>query len=64
MRTGIDKVQAIRYKLYMMGVPIDGPADVFYDNHSVVLTTQKPETRLSKKLNAINCHQIREAVAG
>ena len=64
MMNGIDKVQSLRYKLYMMGVPMDGPADVFCDNQSVVLTAQKPDTRLSKKHNAINYHRIREAAAG
>ena len=64
MRTGIDKVQALRYKLYMMGVTMDGPADVFYDNQLVVLTAQEPETRLSKKYNAINYHSITDAAAG
>ena len=38
MRNGIDKVQALQYKLYMMGVLMDGPAYVFCDNQSVVLT--------------------------
>ena len=64
MRTGIDKVKALQYKLYMMSVPMDGPADVFCDNQLVVLTVQKPETRLSKKHNSINYHRIREATAG
>ena len=64
MRTGIDKVQALRYKLYIMGVPMDGPADVFCGNQLVILTAQKPETRLSKNHNAINYHRIREAAAG
>ena len=58
MSTGIDKVQDLQYKLYMMGVPMYGPVDVFCDNQSVVLTTQKPEARLSKKHNAINYHHI------
>ena len=48
----------------MMVVPMDGPADVFCENQLVVLTTQKPETGLSKKHNTINCHRIREATAG
>ena len=43
---------------------MDGPADVFCDNQFFVLTTQKPETRLSKKHNAINYHRIKEAAAG
>ena len=29
-----------------------------------MITAQKPETRLSKKHNAINYHRIREAAAG
>ena len=48
----------------MMGVPMDGRANVFCDNQSVVLTAQKPETRLSKKHNVINYHRIRKAAAG
>jgi hypothetical protein len=64
LRTGVDKLQALRYKLYMMGVPMEGPpCDVFCDNKSVCLTAQKPETRLNKKHNAINYHRIREAAA-
>ena len=54
MRTGIEKVQALRYKIYTIVVPMDGPADVFCVNQSVVLTAQKLETRLSKKHNVIN----------
>ena len=64
MRTGIDKVQELQYKLYMMGVPMDVPDDVFCDNQSVLLIDQKPETRISKKHNAIDYHRIREAAAG
>ena len=30
----------------------------------VVLTAQKPETRISKKHSAINYHRIREAASG
>jgi hypothetical protein len=63
LRTGIDKLQALRYKLYMMGVPMDGACDVFCDNQSVCLTAQRPETRLNKKHNAINYNRIREAAA-
>ena len=47
-----------------MGVPMDGPVHVFCDNQSVVLTAQKPETRISKKHNAINYHRIRGAAGG
>ena len=63
MTTGIDKVQALRYKLYMTGVLMDVPADVFCENQLVVLTARKPDISLSKKQNAINYHRIREAAA-
>ena len=48
----------------MMGVPMDGLADVFCDNQSVVLTAHKHETRILKKHNTINYYRIREAAAG
>ena len=64
MMNGIDKVQALRYEIYMMGVPIDGRTGVFCDNQLVVLTAQKPEPRLSKKHNAIKYHRIKEAAVG
>ena len=63
LRTGIDKIQALRYKLHMMGVPICGAANIYCDNKTVCNTAQKPEARLTKKHNAINFHRIREAVA-
>jgi hypothetical protein len=31
-----DLIVSLRYKLYMLGVPIDGPANVLTDNSSVV----------------------------
>ena len=46
-----------------MGVPIDGPVNVFGDNQSVINSAQKPEVTLSKKHNGIAYHKVREAVA-
>ena len=54
---------ALRYKLRMFGVPVDGPADVYGDNAGVVKNASVPESMLSKKHNAINYHAVREAVA-
>ena len=52
-------IVALRYKLRMFGVPIDGPANVFCDNNGVV-----KNTTLTKKDNAaINYHAIHKAVA-
>ena len=53
---------ALRYKLRMFGVPIEGPCNVFCDNNGVVKNTSIPESTLMKKHNAIN-YVIREAVA-
>ena len=56
-------IVALRYKLRMFGVPIDGPANVFGDNRGVVKNASIPESTLMKKHNAINYHAVREAAA-
>ena len=55
--------RAMRYKLRMMGVPIDGPTYTYCDNQSVVSNTSNPESMLKKKSNSIAYHAAREAVA-
>lgn len=63
MKAATEKVQALRYKLRMMGIPIDGPADMFCDNEAVVKNTSRPESTLKKKHLAIAFHRVREAAA-
>ena len=63
MKTAIEQVEAIRYKLRMMGVPVDGPTNVFCDNESVFKNSTRPESTLKKKHNAIAYHRTREAQA-
>ena len=58
-----DQLVALRHKLRMFGVPIEGPVDVFCDNSGVVKNTSIPESTLKKKHNSINYHACREAVA-
>jgi Reverse transcriptase (RNA-dependent DNA polymerase) len=55
--------RALRYKLRMMGVPIDGPTYMYCDNMSVVNNTTAPQSVLKKKSNSIAYHAVREAVA-
>ena len=43
--------------------PVDGPANVYCDNASVVNSTSKVEGRLNKKHLAICWHKIRESCA-
>jgi hypothetical protein len=64
MKTAIEMLQALRYKLHWFGVPIDGPGNVFGDNESVINSAQKPEVTLSKKHNGIAYHKVRKAAAG
>lgn len=63
MKTAVELLQALRYKLRWFGIPIDGPVNVFGDNESVINSTQKPEATLTKKHNGIAYHKCREAVA-
>ena len=54
---------AIRYKLRMMGIPLDGQTNCFCDNKSVVTNATIPHSTLNKKHNAIAYHKVRESVA-
>jgi hypothetical protein len=42
-------IVALRYKLHMFGVLIEGPANVFCDNRGVVKNVSIPESTLMKK---------------
>ena len=63
LRIAKEMVVALRYKLRMFGVPINGPASILCDNQGVVKNASLPESALSKRHNAINYHSVREAVA-
>jgi hypothetical protein len=63
MRTGMEAGRALRYKLRMMGIPIEEPLYCYGDNMSVIFNTQRPESTLKKKSNSICYHFCREAVA-
>ena len=63
MKTGVETLRGIRYKLRMMGVPLTGPTYVYGDNMSVIYNTSRPESKLKKKINSICYHAVREAVA-
>ena len=47
----------------MMGVPIQGPTNLFVDNESVVKASMNPESTLSKKHFSIAYHLTRESFA-
>jgi len=63
MKLAMESNRALRYKLRMMGVPIDGQSYAYGDNMSVIHNTQRPESTLKKKSHQICFHAIRESVA-
>ncbi|GAX20073.1 hypothetical protein FisN_1Lu447, partial [Fistulifera solaris] len=63
LKIAVEMIEGLRYKLRMMGVPIEGSTSVFCDNDSVVKNTTHPESPLKKKANAVAYHKVREAIA-
>ena len=63
MKACMESITAMRFKLPMLGVPLDGPTDVLCDNKSVVDNTSKIESVLNKKHSSIAYHAVRWAVA-
>ena len=63
MKTAIDMIEGLRYKLQMLGIPIAGSTSVFCDNESVVKNSTAPKSTLKKRHNAIPYHCAREAQA-
>jgi hypothetical protein len=62
MKTVAKVNKGIRYKLRMMGIPIDGPSYVYGDNMSALHKTSNPESTL-KKSNPIAYHLVRDSIA-
>jgi hypothetical protein len=63
MKIAIEQIEALLYKLCMMGIPLLGPANVYCDNESVFKNGAYPESSLKKKHNAIAYHKTQEAQA-
>jgi hypothetical protein len=63
MRIAVEQVEGLRYKLRTIGIPIDGPANLFCDNQSVFKNCASPDSTLKKKHNAIAYHKTLEAQA-
>ena len=63
MKQAMEVSRGLRYKLRMMGVPIEGPTHMYADNMSTIHNTQCPDSQLKKKSNSICYHAVREVGA-
>jgi len=65
LKTCIEAIQALRFKLRMFGVPMDevNTKNIFCDNKSVVINSSNVESTLNKKHNYIAFHYTRWNVA-
>ena len=63
LRIATEQIIALRYKLSMMGIKVEDPANVFCDNEAVAKNSATLESVLTKKHNAICFHKVRECCA-
>ena len=63
MKQCCEYLRGFRYKLRMMGIPVEGPAYIFGDNKSVLVNSSQPDSVLKKKSNSIAYHYVREGSA-
>ena len=63
MKEATEYIRALRYRLGMMGIPMEGPAHIFGVNQSVLANTMNPGSVLKKKCAAVAYHLVREGVA-
>ena len=59
----VEHITALRFKLRMFGIPIDGPSNLLCDNGSVVKNSSILSSTLNKKHSSIAYHMARWAVA-
>ena len=62
MKTAVEMIEGLRYKLRMFGISVNGPANVYCDNEAVTKNTTIPESTLRNKHHSIAYHRCREAV--
>ena len=49
MKNAVELIEALRYKLRMFGVPIEGPTNIYCENEAVCRNCSTPESTLKKK---------------
>jgi hypothetical protein len=57
------QITALRYRLHMMGVSLDGLTWLFGDNASVINSSSIPHSTLNKHHNTLSHHCVNEYIA-
>ena len=60
MKQCCEYIRGLRYKLRMMGIPVEGPMYIYGDNQSVLAI---PDSTLKKKSQSIAYHFVHDGVA-
>jgi hypothetical protein len=47
MKNAVEMIEALRYKLCMFGVPVEGPTNISCDNGAVCSNTTRPDSTLT-----------------
>ena len=63
MKTAVEMIEALRYKLSKFVIPVVGSPNVYCDNKAVTKNTTIPESTLNKKHHSTAYHRCRQAVA-
>ena len=62
-RTAVQQIAGLRTMLRYLGVPVYGGTRLFGDNESVITSSTKPHSQLSKRHHGLAYHYTREAIA-
>ena len=63
MKPCCEDIRGLRYKLRMIGIPVEGPMCIYGENKSVLTNTTIPDSALKNKSLSIAYHFVREGVA-
>ena len=63
MKTAVEMIEGLRYKLSMFGILVDGSDNIYCDNEAVTKNTPIPESTLKKKHHSVAYHRCWESVA-
>ena len=61
LKAAMEMTKGLRYKVRMMGIPLEEATHVLVDNMSVIHNTSRLESTLKKKSNSIAYHFVRES---